>query len=117
MWPLNLIKDLVSGILAPLFSWLNKKEDTKVVESNNDVSVIQSRNTLLGQIHRDPVIAVGWYLFIVPTGVWYAAIVLYCLVHPWVSWWKTVTALPPNIEYIPYAVIAFLFGLAYRGKP
>lgn len=116
MFVLDLIKSLVSGIVGPLFNWLNKKEDTKVVESNNDVSVIQSRNTLLGQIHQDPAIAIGWYIFILPTGIWYAAIILYCLVKPWVPWWETVLALPANLYYIPYAVVAFLFGLAWRGK-
>ena len=115
MWWLSLAQSAMGAVVGPLFTWLNKKEDTKVVELQGDVSVIQSRNTLLGIIHRDPAIATGWYLFIVPTGIWYTAIVLYCLLHPYFLSIPAVLALPPNIMYIPYAVVAFLFGLSMRG--
>jgi hypothetical protein len=114
MW--TVISSLLAGVVQPIVSIFTKKEDTKVAEGRDDASVIQSRTTLLGQIHRDPAVAVGWYMFIVPTGVWFSAIVVYCILHPWYPWWAKVLALPENIQYIPYAVVTFLFGLAWRGK-
>lgn len=117
---MNPIAWIFQAVIGPVVdlgkTWITKKEDTKVELGRQDVSVVQSRNTLLGQIHKDPAIAFGWYAFIVPTALWYAAIVLYCLVHPWYPAWKTVLALPPNIEYIPWAVVAFLFGLSWKGR-
>jgi hypothetical protein len=118
MWPI--ISSIISGIVSPVTTAVTaiftKKQDAKIEEGRQDVSIIQARTTLLGQIHRDPAIAIGWYLFIVPTGLWFVGIVAYCLLHPWYPWWAKVLALPPNIEYIPYAVVTFLFGLAWRGK-
>lgn len=121
---MSLISDLVSGglsgIINPLAtavtSIFTKKEDTKVETGRQDVAIIESRNVLLGQIHRDPAIATGFYLFIVPSGLHYSSVVLYCLVKPWYPAWQVVLAIPGNMQYIPYAVVAFLFGLAWRGK-
>lgn len=116
----ELLKGGLEGIVSPITGMVTaiftKKEDTKVEEGRQDVSVIQSRNALLGSIHRDPAIATGFYLFIVPSGLHYSSVVLYCLVKPWVAWWPVVLAIPGNMQYIPYAVVAFLFGLAWRGR-
>lgn len=118
MWAI--LSSIISGIIGPITNTITaiytKKQDAAIAIDTNDATVIAARNNLLGQIHKDPAIAVGWYMFIVPTGLWFGAIVAYCLIHPWFPWYATVLALPPNIQYIPYAVVTFLFGLAWRGK-
>ena len=122
-----LIEGVVSGIFAPAFQWLNKKEDTKVVqitadrdtkidETQGDTQVIQARTGLLGILKDNWEIKLGWAMFIIPTGLWYIGIILDCLGRKYFGWEWRVLALPSNIQYIPYAVITFLFGLAWRGK-
>jgi hypothetical protein len=116
----ELVKGGLSGIISPITATITaiatKKADTKVEEGKQDVAVIQSRNALLGAIHRDPAVATGFYLFILPSGLHFSSVVLFCLVKPWVPWWKVVLAIPDHMQYIPYAVVAFLFGLSWRGK-
>lgn len=121
---MSLISDLLAGglqgVISPITGMVtaifNKKTDAKTEEGKQDVQVIESRNRLMETIHGDPAVATGFYLFIVPSGLHYASVVVYCLVKPWVPWWQVVLAIPGNMQYIPYAVVAFLFGLAWRGK-
>lgn len=116
----EIFKGGLAGVISPITGMVtaifNKKTDAKVEDGKQDVAIVEARTRLLGQIHGDPAVAIGWYLFIVPTGLWFAGIVAYCLINPWYPDWKIVKALPTNIEYIPYAVVTFLFGLAWRGK-
>jgi hypothetical protein len=117
----ELVKGGLSGIISPITATITaiatKKADTKVEEGKQDVAVIQSRNALLSVIHGDPAIATGFYLFIVPSGVHYALVIWdSCFRNLWPDWTWRVLEIPGNMQYIPYAVVAFLFGLAWRGK-
>lgn len=40
MW--SIVSSVISGVLSPLFTWLNKKEDTKLAEFRVDGQVDQS---------------------------------------------------------------------------
>jgi len=122
---LNILGTGVTGI----FSWLNKKQDVdlekyredgkvNVKQIDADVSVIQARTALALALKDDATSKWGRRLFIYPTGAWYSLVVWRSIVqeHSWLheySW--VVKALPNNLDYIPYAVVAFLLVTAFRG--
>lgn len=117
----DIFKGGLEGVVSPITGMVTaiftKKEDTKVAEGKQDVQIIESRNRLLETIHGDPAIATGFYLFIVPSGVHYALVIYdscFRNLIPDYTW--RVLEIPGNMQYIPYAVVAFLFGLAWRGK-
>lgn len=117
MWLLNLIPSILKELVSPFFQWMNKKEDVRLETDRNDVAVIQARTSLLAKISNVWSVQLGWALFIVPTGLWYSAIIVDSVARKYFLWEWRVLALPDNIAYIPYAVITFLFALAWRGRP
>jgi hypothetical protein len=126
IWLAQAAKWLASGVLNPVFEWLGKREDTalgkykvdgevSVEAMKTDIEVIKARTALAEALKDDPTMKWGRRLFIYPTGVWYTSIIIYCVFHnrlPDYTW--KILALPPSIEYIPAAVVAFLLVTAWR---
>jgi hypothetical protein len=79
-----------------------------------DTEVIKARATLAAVMKDDPVNRWGRRFFIYPIGTWFAAIVYYCIFHPYFPEILPVLALPTQLDYIPYAVVAYLFVSAWK---
>lgn len=128
MFPLLSLIPFVGKVLDSVTAYLNKRQDVDLEKYkvkgnvdinavNADVAVIQARANLAAAMKDDPANKWGRRLLIYPTGVWYSAIVWRSLVqeHPILadySW--VIKALPQNLDYIPYAVVAYLLVTAWR---
>ena len=124
MW--QIIQGIISGVLSPLFSWLNKKEDVSLekykVNGQGDISamvqdtkIIEARASLAAAMRGDKPTSFARGAFMFLTAGWYAGIVWDCFMrgmNP--EWIINIKALPPNIEYIPYAIVAYLFVTAWK---
>lgn len=88
---------------------LGKQQD----ENKTDVAVIQSRAQVAIAFKDDPGVRLIRDLVMFPIAVWSGAY-FYTLTVPQYSWHMELP--PTTMQYIPYAVIAFLFATAYRGK-
>lgn len=86
----------------------------KVDLIRQDTEVVKARVDLAKAMKDDPATRWGKRFFIYPVGVWFAAIVYYCILHPYFPQILPVLALPPQLDYIPYAVIAYLFVTAWK---
>lgn len=115
----------VKGIVDPIASIFNKKTDAVIekykvdgtlnVEAmKQDTEIIRARVDLAKAMKDDPTTKMGRRFFIYPVGVWFAGIVYYCVLSPYFPGILPVLALPTNLEYIPYAVIAYLFVSAWK---
>lgn len=88
---------------------LGKQQD----ENKTDVAIIQSRAQVAIAFKDDPGVRLIRDLVMFPIAVWTGGY-FYVLTFPHGEW---IVATPPQtMQYIPYAVIAFLFATAYRGK-
>lgn len=96
----------------------NKKMDTEVeklrVNGKLDADVIQARANLAAVMKDDPATKFGRWFFIVPTGLFYTATI-------WDSSQLTrglmtfgTLEIPSWMQYMPYAVVAYLFVTAWR---
>lgn len=88
---------------------LGKQQD----ENKTDVAVIQSRAQVAIAFKDDPGVRLIRDLVMFPIAVWTGGY-FYILTFPHGDW--IVNTPPTTMQYIPYAVIAFLFATAYRGK-
>lgn len=88
---------------------LGKQEST----DNTDVSIIQARTEVAIAFKDDIGTRLIRDLVMFPVATW-TACYYYTLMVPDYSW-KVLTP-PESMQYIPYAVIAFLFVTAYRGR-
>lgn len=88
---------------------LGKQQD----ESKTDVAVIQARAQLAASFAFDPGTRLIRDLIMFPVGV-HTILYYWNITFPMYSWGVTTPA--QAMQYIPYAVIAFLFATAYRGK-
>lgn len=121
------ILSVVSGIVGPIAGIFNKKLDTdlekykvngevNIEAMKEDTNVIQARAVLAAVMKDDPVNRWGRRLFIYPVGTWFSLIIYdsafrNILPDGWT--WK-VLALPHNLDYIPYAIVAYLFVSAWK---
>lgn len=81
--------------------------------SKTDLGVIQARASVAIAFKDDPGSRIIRDLIMFPVGV-HTLLYYWCLTFPMYSW-GAVTP-PEAMQYIPYAVIAFLFVTAYRGS-
>lgn len=88
---------------------LGKQQD----ENKTDVAVIQSRAQVAIAFKDDPGVRLIRDLVMFPIAIWTGGY-FYVLTFPHGEW--VVQTPPTTMQYIPYAVIAFLFATAYRGK-
>jgi len=108
------ILNIVPSLIDLGKTWINKKEDTALekykVDGTFDITLIQARAAVAAARAADTVDRWGRRLFIYPSGIWYALVVYdscFRMVLPeWATW--RVLALPPQLDYIPYAVIGYL---------
>lgn len=92
----------------------NKTELGKLQDSNKtDVAVIQARTQIVLATKDDLGVRLIRDLTMFPIGMW-TFFYFYHLTFP--NWSFAVEVPPQPMQYIPYAVIAFLFATAYRGK-
>src|SRR5688572_8293673 len=127
MWFLSAIP-IVGKAFDAVSSYYNKKQDVDlekykvkgqidIASVNADVAIIQARAELAKAMKDDPVNKWGRRLVLYPTGLWYALIVWDSVArnnslleaYRW-----EILALPSNLDYIPYAVIAYLFVTSFR---
>lgn len=119
-------------LIGPIFQTIadawSKHEDTqlqKQVDTNKtalgtlttnnqtDVEVIQSRAQVAIAFKDDLGVRMIRDIVMFPIGIWTGGY-FYTLTFPHGGW---VVEMPPQpMQYIPYAVIAFLFATAYRGR-
>lgn len=129
---------MLSGLLSviPIFgpiiegvvSIFNKQADTslaKQVDTNKtalgklqsdnqtDAQIIQSRANVVIAFKDDLGVRLIRDCVMFPVSAWTAAY-YYHLIFPDYSW--NVAVPPDAMQYIPYAIIAFLFATAYRGR-
>lgn len=120
----SLASGALEGILSPITgvinTYINRTNDTTSVkikaQQAGDKDLLDSltaqlnaRKEVLIEQQRTLGGRVNQYLFIWPLGVWWAAIITYCLVKPWVPWWQPVLALPDNILSWGAGMVSFLF--------
>lgn len=117
---------LVGKILDTATAWFTKAKDTELgkytidgtvnVEAmRQDTEIIRARVDLAKVMKDDPATKAGHWLIILPVGLWFTSIVYYSMFHTLIpDWTWVILALPHNLEYIPYAVIAYLFVTAWK---
>lgn len=81
--------------------------------SRTDLGVIQTRAQVVTAFKDDLGVRLIRDLVMFPIAVWTGGY-FYMLTFPQYSW--AVNTPPDAMQYIPYAVIAFLFATAYRGR-
>lgn len=122
------IVNAILGLAKEGLSFLNKKEDAAVEKykvdgkvdvaaMQQDTEIIKARAALAAALKDDPVVRWGRRLFIYPVGVWFSLIVYRSIFqeHPVMEQYTwVIKALPDNLHYIPYAVVAFLFVSAWK---
>lgn len=82
-------------------------------ENKTDVAVIQSRAQVAIAFKDDLGVRLIRDLVMFPIALWSGAY-FYTLTVPTYSWHMELP--PTTMQYIPYAVIAFLFATAYKGR-
>lgn len=126
-WLLSLI-GAIPGALNGLFTWLNKKEDTtlgkytidgnvNIAAMQQDTLIIQARAQLAAAMKDDPATKMARRLLMYPVCLWFALIVFDSVfreneyIGPYT--WR-VLALPGNLSYLPYAVVAYLLVTSFK---
>jgi len=99
---------------------ISKQEDINLTSlakqqdiSKTDLAVIQTRAQVAIAFKDDVGVRIIRDIVMYPIGIW-TGCYFYMLSFPQWSW--PVNTPPDTMQYIPYAVIAFLFVTAYRGK-
>lgn len=99
---------------------LKKQQDVNLTSlekqrdiSRTDLGVIQTRAQVAMAFKDDLGVRLIRDLVMFPIAVWTGGY-FYMLTFPQYSW--PVNTPPDAMQYIPYAVIAFLFATAYRGR-
>lgn len=83
-----------------------------------DTAVIEARTNLIGVMKDDPASRWGRRLIIYPWGVWFTCVTIRSILQdsPYEQYTWVVKAYPDNLQYIGYAIIAYLLGTAYKGR-
>lgn len=118
---------LVGKLTDAFTNYTNKKMDSAVekykvdgtvdVEAmRQDTEIIKARTNLAIEMKGDPASKLGRYFFIFPTGIWFSLITYRSIMQdsPWAEYSWVIKAYPGNLEYIPYAVIAYLFVTSFK---
>jgi hypothetical protein len=116
----SIFKGISEGLVGPLFSWLNKKEDVNLEKFKVNrvvdqaalaahVEALKSRRDVLMEAMKYRGIRFFQYAFMAPLAVWFNAVILWCIAGPYFPEIKVVWALPGNLEYVLSAIVGFLF--------
>ena len=104
---------IIDGIVAIV----KGHQDVSVKKDTNDVEEIKARLNLLAALKDDIGVRLARDITMFPVAVWTALV-------SWDTIWAIrapelmfhVEKYPPALEYLPYAVLAFLFGLQVRKR-
>lgn len=123
---LPIIGPMIQALINGVTSVMNKRADVEIRRADvdlhkdsNDVEVIKARTAMLIAMKDDMGIKIARDLAMYPWLIWVALICWDKIIEnqfPSLVW--GVSRLPelPGFEYLPYAILAFVFGLAWRGK-
>lgn len=121
---MSIISDLISGglsgILQPIASMFTKKEDVKLemfkVDGKVDLGLLnaykeqlQVRRDILAEQMKHTAGRAMQYGFVYPLIVWWIAVIVYCILHPYFPSIKTVLALPKPLDDWAGVMIGFVF--------
>lgn len=116
----SIFKGITEGVIGPLFSWLNKKEDVSLekfkVNGQVDVAALTAHAEAL-KVRRDALLEAmkyrGFrffqYAFMFPVAVWFNSMIAYCVLHPYWAAIKQPVALPGIGESVLMAIVGLLF--------
>lgn len=121
MFSLPIIGPILQYLVGPIFDYLGKKEDTKTVEIKTAGAIkqaqiasetveLQTRANVAIAMKDDPGSRVNRDLIMFPVALWICAKTWYLMFHglvPEYTW--EVLDWTKETQYIPYAVIAYLF--------
>jgi len=94
-----------------------KVKGTVDVEAmKQDTAIIEARTNLIAQMKDDPAAKWGRRLIIYPWGIWFTLITYRSILQEssWAEYSWVIKAYPANLEYIGYAIIAYLLGTAWK---
>jgi hypothetical protein len=117
----EIFRGISEGVVGPLFSWLNKKEDVSLekfkvngvvdVEAvKGHVEALKLRRDVLLEAMKYKGVRFFQYAFMWPLAVWFNLVVLSCIMKPIYPTWPVVHALPGRGDEILMIVIVFLFA-------
>lgn len=106
---------IVGPIIDGIVSIFTKYQDTQLakytVDGQIDVAAMTAGNQLTLAAQTDIGVRLCRDLIMFPVGVWTAIISWDNIIRPtWPQLYLPVLPYPPVLEFLPYAVIAFLFG-------
>ncbi len=108
---------IIGPIVEGVVSVIKGHQDVTIKKDTNDVEEIKARISLLAALKDDIGIRIVRDIIMTPVAVWTALIswdTIVALRFP--DWQFHVAAYPEPIAYLPYAVLAFIFGLQVRNK-
>lgn len=120
MWLADIAKGFAEGFIAPLFSWLNKKEDVRLeqfkVNGQVDVQALTAHVEAL-RIRREALIELMkyrgirffQYAFMAPLAIWFNSVLAHAVLSPYFPAILKPLALPGIGEQALMAVIGLLF--------
>lgn len=116
----DIFKGITEGVIGPLFSWLNKKEDVSLekfkVNGQVDIAALTAHTEAL-KVRRDALleamkyrgIRFFQYAFMTPLAIWFNASLAYAVLHPYWDAIKRPLDLGNIGENVLMAVIGLLF--------
>lgn len=106
---------IIGPVIDGIVSIWKGYQDVTVQKGAQDVQVIQARAAVAIAFKDDIGVRLARDLIMFPAACWTLLIFWYCITHEIAPGWSwKILAVPGNLEYIPYAVIAFLFVTAFR---
>lgn len=112
MWFLPFIGPLISGVST----WLASRNELKQAVDANDIAEIKAR---LEAQRKDIRFQLQQDMIVFPVAVWVMLWVwdqIVALQYPDLVWKILPLDTIPSMQYLPFAVLAYLFGLAIRNK-
>ena len=112
---------VIGQLAGAASSYFQKREDVKLEKYKVDGKVDEATIVGLSRL-SEHLIQIRFYrvmqgFFLLPTGVYYALIVWDSCMRKLIPGWTwRVLELPENVQYIPYAVVGYLFVKAWRNK-
>lgn len=121
MFFLKLLINPISQLVSSVLEYLEKREDVKLekyrIDGKYDIAHIQALAEVAKLRSSDIVDKCGRWLFIFPTGVYYAAVLYdstFRELLPQYTW--RVLALPEEFKYWAGAVLGYLLVTTWRNK-
>lgn len=106
---------IIGPIIDGIVSIFTKFQDTEVqkykVDGQINIAAMQAGNQLTLAAQTDLGVRLARDLIMFPVALWTALITWdNIVIHNWKSLYLPIEKYPPTLEFLPYAVIAFLFG-------